>query len=305
MQTDETIRMRIDLHTHTRLSNDGRSTMEELAAAASAKALDALVITDHNACALDAPVRIGDVWLFPGCEISTDAGHILGLFLDKMPDIAALRSNGLPKAADAVAMLKDCGAVTVLAHPFANKSALLNASADSVESAKTDTPVDCVESVKTTTTADSVKRANTTTSADSVKSANTATPAECIESANARAYFKNTDANAQAGALAFSLARPQTGGSDAHCAKEVGNAYALIDASDASMNALREAILNGSCVPVIERNTPRRLKGFSQFRQSCLSRNPLRILKGMAYIGYCIVLDIIRRPPRPNVSSKA
>ena len=239
--------LHIDLHVHTNLSNDGRSTKEKLAEYAAARGLDAIVLTDHDACALDLPVRYGNVWLLPGCECSTDAGHILGLFLDKLPDLASLHANGLASAADTVSMLKECGAVTVLAHPFARKNT------------RTDAPVDC------------------------------------IETANARAYFKNSAANTQAENLAGLLNLNGTGGSDAHAAKEVGNAYTIIETPDCSLSSLRDALIGGRCKSVLIKNTPHRLKGYSQFQKALRSRNPGSIIIGIAYIGYCVLLDIFRR----------
>ena len=238
--------LHIDLHVHTNLSSDGRSSMEKLAESAALNGLDAIVLTDHDACALNAPALCGDVWLLPGCEISTDAGHILGLFYDKPPDIAALRANGPAPATDAIKKLHECGAVTVLAHPFIR------------ENARTDAPVDC------------------------------------IESANSRVYFKNINANAQAEDLAVSLGLPETGGSDAHAKGEVGNAYTIIDAPDCSLQALREALLNGRCRPILVKNTPRRQKGLSQLKHARSTRNPARLLKGIAYMAYCIILDIFK-----------
>ena len=239
-------RLLIDLHVHTDLSSDGRSKVKKLAEAAAARGLDAIVLTDHDACAIDAPEQQGGVWILPGCEISTDAGHILGLFLSKKPDIVSLCANGLPAASAVVETLRECGAVTALAHPYTKKSARPVASAD------------------------------------------------CIESANARVHFKNPNANAQAKEFAASLDLPQIGGSDAHSAGEVGNAYTIIDAQDCSPPALREAVLNGCCEPVLARNTPRRQKGLSQFRQALRSHKPGRIIKGVAYMGYCFLLDIFR-----------
>ena len=239
--------LRIDLHVHTNLSNDGRSTKEKLAKAAAMRGLDAIVLTDHDACALDLPARYGNVWLLPGCECSTDAGHILGLFLEKAPDFSSLYVDGLAPVAKAVSMLRDCGAVTVLAHPFMRKEARPEA------------------------------------------------PVDCIESANARVYFRNPAANTQAEHLAASLSLPGTGGSDAHAAKEVGNAYTVIDASDCSLSSLRDALMNGRCQSVMVKNTPRRYKGYSQFTKALRSRKPGRIIKGIAYIGYCVLLDIFRK----------
>ena len=236
----------IDIHVHTKLSSDGRSTRDMVASAAASRGMDAIVLTDHNACAIDSPVYCCGVWLLPGCECSTDSGHILGLFTDKKPDFAALFKDGLPSAADAVQSLHECGAVTVLAHPF--------------------------------------QRAGDRHEA----------PVDCIETANARACFRNPAANAQAKAHAMSLGLPEAGGSDAHSAKEVGNAYTVVIAEDCSLPALREAFMSGRCIAVLAKNTPRRFKGYSQFRQAWRSRNPIRIIKGIAYIFYCLLLDVRR-----------
>ena len=238
--------LHIDLHVHTILSNDGRSTKEKLADSAARRGLDAIVLTDHNACAIDSPEYYNNVWLLPGCEISTDSGHILGLFFNKPPDLVALRQNGLIGAQAAVDMLHECGAITILAHPYLHKD-------DSPDA-----------------------------------------PVDCIESANSRACFKNPNANEQAKKLAAMLSLPTVAGSDAHAAGEVGNAYTAVESEDCSLAGLREAILSGRCRPVLVKTTPRRFKGLSQFRQAWRSRNPKKIIVGVAYITYCILLDIMR-----------
>ena len=245
-------RLLIDLHVHTDLSNDGRSSIAKLAKAAVARGLDAIVLTDHDACVLDAPIRMGGVWLLPGCEISTTSGHVLGVLFDKKPDIAALRANGLPAASATVAMLRECGAVSVLAHPYEKKSAQPDVSTD------------------------------------------------CIECVNARVYIRNPDANMQAGVLAATFGLPAIGGSDAHCAGEVGNAYSVIGTSICTLPALREAILKGLCEPVLTKNTPRYKKGLSQFRKARRSHNLKRIIIGVIYTGYCILLDVIKPIPSQN-----
>jgi predicted metal-dependent phosphoesterase TrpH len=237
----------IDLHVHSDVSSDGRSSVEKLAKAAASRGLDAIVLTDHESCTISKPVLYGGVLVFPGCECSSDAGHILGLFPERPPDINALRADGLPSVEKVVDMLHACGAVTILAHPYIRKNA------------RTDAPVDC------------------------------------IETANARVYFKNAEANEQAAALAEILRLPVTGGSDAHAAGEVGNAYTVFSAADCSPKALREALIEGQCRPILVKNTPRRFKGYSQFRQARRSRNPGRVLKGLLYVGYCIMLDIFKR----------
>ena len=77
-----------DLHVHSRASADGRSSVEALIEAAKARSLAAITVSDHDLCTPlpDSP----DVLLIPGVEITSANGHILGLFLDRPIDFAAL-----------------------------------------------------------------------------------------------------------------------------------------------------------------------------------------------------------------------
>lgn len=106
---------RADLHAHSNASIDGRSSLADLAAAAARAGLDALAVTDHDLCT-PVPQRLNGVLLIPGCEISTQAGHITGLFLDRPVDPAVLGHVPPPEAA--VAAIRAAGGLAVLAHPY-------------------------------------------------------------------------------------------------------------------------------------------------------------------------------------------
>lgn len=108
-----------DLHVHTDASGDGRSTLEEQAAAARAAGLDAIAVTDHDRCT-PVPERLGGVLLIPGCEISTALGHITGLFLRRPVDIGALERPRPAQAA--VRAIHEAGGLAVLAHPYEHRS---------------------------------------------------------------------------------------------------------------------------------------------------------------------------------------
>lgn len=125
----------IDLHTHTDASDDGRSSLAEQAAAARAAGLDAIAVTDHNQCT-PVPEWLEGVLLIPGCEVSTQVGHITGLFLTQPLDLAALRRNGLPSGAEAVEEIRRRGGLAVLAHPFQRPGA---------DAAQYDFPLDGLE----------------------------------------------------------------------------------------------------------------------------------------------------------------
>ncbi|MCA1984555.1 PHP domain-containing protein [Nocardioides nematodiphilus] len=81
--------MRIDLHTHSRVS-DGTDTPAELVAAAAATGLDVVALTDHDTTAgWDEALAAGEehgVTVIPGIEISTEHGgrsvHLLGYLID-------------------------------------------------------------------------------------------------------------------------------------------------------------------------------------------------------------------------------
>lgn len=109
--------LRVDFHAHTDRSIDGRHSLARMAAAAKAAGLDALAITDHDQCTA-LPMELDGVLLIPACEISTQAGHITGLFLERPIDFASLCKDGRPTGQAAVEAIHRCGGLAAAAHPF-------------------------------------------------------------------------------------------------------------------------------------------------------------------------------------------
>ncbi|MBR6793397.1 MAG: CehA/McbA family metallohydrolase [Clostridia bacterium] len=103
--------IKADLHTHTDASIDGRQTLRELLAAAKKRGLDAIAVTDHNY--FQALPKEEEILLIPGCEFSTDEGHITGLFLEEAPMVKPMQT-----AAQAIDEIHRCGGIAVLAHPY-------------------------------------------------------------------------------------------------------------------------------------------------------------------------------------------
>ena len=80
--------LNVDLHTHSFFSGDGISSPEDLIAAARAKGLSGIAITDHNTCdavnyllekglmRLDG-LPVNDFLILPGVEVTTADGHLL------------------------------------------------------------------------------------------------------------------------------------------------------------------------------------------------------------------------------------
>jgi hypothetical protein len=103
------------VHVHTTLS-DGGGTVEDVVAAAKAAGLRFVAITEHNT--VDAKPFEGyrdGVLVIAGTELSTTAGHVLGLGI---PD-PAFRFSG--DARDALADVRDLGGVAFATHTMSGR----------------------------------------------------------------------------------------------------------------------------------------------------------------------------------------
>ncbi len=105
----------VELHTHSSLSYDGRDPVELILEQAEAVGLDAIAVTDHDeiAASLEAVARAPDYDLvgIPGMEISSKAGHVLGLGIEEpVPP-------GLSYATT-VERIHEAGGIAVVPHPF-------------------------------------------------------------------------------------------------------------------------------------------------------------------------------------------
>lgn len=227
---------RADLHVHTDASPDGRSPLAAIARAARRAGLDAVAVTDHDLCT-PVPETLEGVLLIPGCEVSTAAGHVTGLFLERPLDLAAL--GRLPPPEEAAAAIRAAGGLAVLAHPYHRPGAAPE---------RFTFPLDGIEAV------------------------------------NARACFKVPDANRRAAALAGQRGLPQAGGSDAHDAAEVGNAFTELEAEALTLPALRAALAAGRSRAVKRRDTPRLRKGLSQWTKALRAGGVRRVAVAAAYV---------------------
>jgi predicted metal-dependent phosphoesterase TrpH len=109
--------LRLDLHNHTAFSPDGLMSPAVLLAAAKARGLSCIAITDHNTIrgALQgAALAESDPTLprvIPGMELSTRDGEVIGLYL----------SEEIPSrltAVEAIVRIKAQGGLVCLPHPF-------------------------------------------------------------------------------------------------------------------------------------------------------------------------------------------
>ncbi len=105
----------VELHAHSALSHDGRDPVELLLEQAAAVGLDALAITDHDAieASLEAAELAPDYGLvgIPGIEVSSAAGHVLGLGVEERVEA------GLPYD-ETLERIHEAGGIAVVPHPF-------------------------------------------------------------------------------------------------------------------------------------------------------------------------------------------
>ena len=104
--------IRVEFHCHSEYSKDSLTTLQELLNTCRHKAIDRVVITDHNTIrgALKAK-QIDPARVIVGEEIMTTSGELLAAFVqEEIPE-------GL-EPADALARLQSQGAFISVSHPF-------------------------------------------------------------------------------------------------------------------------------------------------------------------------------------------
>lgn len=102
----------VEFHCHTNASKDSLLRPEELIAAARAKGLDRLIITDHNTIAgARLAQRIDPELVIVGEEIMTTRGEILAAFIQE-----EIRPGLSPE--ETIHQLREQGAFISVSHPF-------------------------------------------------------------------------------------------------------------------------------------------------------------------------------------------
>jgi predicted metal-dependent phosphoesterase TrpH len=107
---------RADLHIHS-LASDGISSVAQIIEAAEQAELDVIAITDHErmdaalAAQSMAEARGAKVSVIVGEEVTTRAGHVIGLFMrERIAPWASLRST--------VARIHEQGGLAIIPHPL-------------------------------------------------------------------------------------------------------------------------------------------------------------------------------------------
>ncbi|MGH8047884.1 MAG: CehA/McbA family metallohydrolase [Chthoniobacterales bacterium] len=196
---------RFDLHVHSFFSGDAASSPEQLVAAARAKGLSGIAITDHNSCESAAyclqhglsnveGTPVDGFLVVPGVEVSTADGHLLCIGTT-LPDMIGKPAIEVEQA------IHDRGGVAIPAHPYDKWRAGIR---------------------------EEVLREMRT---------------PVIEVFNAAVTSRNF--NAQARDFAAAVGKVGTAGSDAHHASAVGTANTGFDLDEFSVAGLVRAIPRG------------------------------------------------------------
>lgn len=196
----------VDLHTHSYFSGDGVSSPEDLIAAAKAKGLHGIAITDHNTCdavtyllekglmRIDG-MPVDNFLIVPGVEVTTAEGHLLCIGAT-LPFL-----KGKP-AIEVCEMVHQRGGLAIPPHPYDLFRAGIRFT--TLETL----PIDAIEVFNAATT---LRRYN-------------------------RYAFKY----AQVRGL------PMTAASDAHHAAAVGTAYTILNTEDLSVKGVLSQIVKSN-----------------------------------------------------------
>lgn len=105
--------IKIDLHVHSKYSDDGVLEPEEIVRTARKRGLNGIAVTDHDTIRGSEEAKkyeTEDFKVIMGAEIMTEKGEVTGLFLCK--EIKARRFE------DVIAEIKAQGGLVIVPHPF-------------------------------------------------------------------------------------------------------------------------------------------------------------------------------------------
>jgi len=113
---------KIDMHVHSIYSSDSANRPEDIVRAARRRGLKGFAVTDHDTIkGIPSFKGIADLIVVPGVEITTDAGHLLGLGIEECP------RKGI-ELLEALDFIRERGGLSVAAHPFSGGKAAIGQS---------------------------------------------------------------------------------------------------------------------------------------------------------------------------------
>lgn len=107
--------LKIDFHVHTCYSDDCSTSLRDVILYSKKKGLDGVAITDHNT--VEGALKLkensdNEIIIIPGIEVSTNAGHILGI------NVMTPIPRGLV-VKETVEKIHEAGGISIAAHPYA------------------------------------------------------------------------------------------------------------------------------------------------------------------------------------------
>lgn len=106
------MKIKLDLHIHSAASADGRMSPDEILYRCREEGLQGAAVCDHDRVMSEDRADADFLWI-PGVEVSTDYGHLLGLFVT-----VPIPAGDFVAAVEAI---HAAGGIAVLAHPFARR----------------------------------------------------------------------------------------------------------------------------------------------------------------------------------------
>ncbi len=114
--------MKLDLHTHSKYSDDSFVEPAQIVRLARERGMDGVAVTDHLSLRGGLEARSANrdpsFLVIPGIEYPTEVGHIVGLFVEAEPIVTT------STAKEVVSAIHAAGGIAVLAHPFEARTRL-------------------------------------------------------------------------------------------------------------------------------------------------------------------------------------
>jgi predicted metal-dependent phosphoesterase TrpH len=255
------MQIKLDMHIHSEYSHDGSASVDEIAALAKARGMNALVITDHDSVQSYQRARIyqsDDFFVIPAVEYTTTRGHMLVYFVETFAEDAGIHKNegGKYPFEKIVQFAREHDGLVIAAHLFKHVRRPL--SPDAFQ--------DVLDKV------------------------------DGLEIYNGRCSALHSHANAEVRDVARSRKTPFTAGSDGHARHEMFRAYRILEFGDdepITLASIKSKLLepNGS---YYSHPTPALFITYTKLRTSLRKHNIKRIAKYLIQMCYCLVFDVVR-----------
>ena len=252
--------MKIDFHVHSSASNDGTASYCHIAQAAAAVGLDAVCVCDHNHVGLTKPVFMEGVWLLPGCEISSQGAHVLGILIDERLNVDEYDKNNMPPIEESIEKIHAAGGLAVVAHPFAHPGSEI--SEDELASKHP----------------------------DGIESANARAWMRYPDANDRAAAFASSDLNVFVTGGSDAHLKDEIGNAYTLLDCDISGKN-----DEEVRSIIKEALLAKKSESVLVTNTKRIYKGYSQLERRNRSGRTSKKLVGVAYLCKCWFLDLLKK----------